>query len=216
MSGMTSRLMPESLAASRTFAVLPTLDVASAIAPIEVMIQESITTLCVPADAVDALGEIAPMFADRATFGVWNAGERVDEALDAGATFCWLERPDADLVAHLSERGVPAIVPALTPTEVSLAWQTGASAVVITPADALGVSYATWLRTYAADVRVVAAGGLTPYTARTWLERGALAIGMDDATIGDAFSGGSLASFRERVAKFSDFGHEFGAFEASD
>lgn len=206
---MRARLpLPDQLLRERFMAILPGVSAAEAVAPVEILIQESVGTICLPVGVLTELEQLTRIFAGRACFGVQGVHQaaQADEAIAAGASFLCLT--SADLVDHVSDAGVPCLVPALTPTEALAAWRTGASAVMVTPAEVLGTSYAKWMAELAPGVVTVPSGGVAPYAARSWLAAGSAAVGIDEALVADAFRGGSLANLRERAANLATIASE--------
>ena len=193
------------LTSDRVIAMLPGTIEGSLIAPIEVMAQERIGVVAFPASRIDALREVAPVFAGRVEFAVHGIADaaQLAEAVDAGATMVLLRRPDGGLIAAAAARHVPVLAPALTPTEVQAVWDLGVTAVLVTPVDAMGGNYQDRLLELVPDAVVIPSGGLGAYLSGRWLEAGAPAVCLDEALIGDGVSGGSLNSLRERCQTFA-------------
>lgn len=198
---LTPRLLRD-----RSIALLPGIMAGSPIAAIEVLVQEGIGVLSLPVGRIDELATLRGVFARRAEFAVHHIDtvRQVDEAVAAGAGTLLLRHAAPDLVRAAVARRVPVLAPALTPTEVRQVWNLGVSAVLLTPADAFGGQYAEQLVTLVPDAVVVPAGGIGAYSGGRWLEAGSPAVCLDDALVGDAFSGGSLAQLRERAQTFRD------------
>ncbi len=80
----------------------------------------------------------------------------------------------------LCQRYSIAVLPgALTPTEIVAAWQAGADAVKVFPANSMGGP--TYLRSIAGplpQVRLIPTGGVSVSNARAFLEAGAMALGV--------------------------------------
>ena len=99
--------------------------------------------------------------------------------------------------------GLPAIVGALTPSEVIAAQAAGADAVKLFPASALGgPEYLRALRAPFPDVPFVPVGGVDAQSARRYLELGAVAVGVGSPLIGDAADGGDTDALRDRIRAF--------------
>jgi 2-dehydro-3-deoxyphosphogluconate aldolase/(4S)-4-hydroxy-2-oxoglutarate aldolase len=98
---------------------------------------------------------------------------------DAGARF--LTSPGLDLrIVELALKGeILALPGALTPTEVTVAWQAGADLIKVFPCAQLGgASYIHALKAQFPDVMFVAAGGVNQQTAAEFIHAGAAAIGV--------------------------------------
>jgi 2-dehydro-3-deoxyphosphogluconate aldolase/(4S)-4-hydroxy-2-oxoglutarate aldolase len=66
----------------------------------------------------------------------------------------------------------------LTPTEISAAWEAGASAIKVFPASLGGPRYITDVRGPLADIPLIPTGGITVDSVRDYLDAGALAVGL--------------------------------------
>ncbi|MEL4357807.1 MULTISPECIES: bifunctional 4-hydroxy-2-oxoglutarate aldolase/2-dehydro-3-deoxy-phosphogluconate aldolase [unclassified Luteococcus] len=196
--------LPEPMLDGRLVATLPDRAMPSLVAAVEVMVQEGIRSLSLPAPQLAEVARLRGIFGQRASIGVHDVGDAatLDEALAAGADFVALCGPDEDLVATARQAGRPVLVAALTPTEVRAAWRLGISGVLVVPAEVMGSGYPEALVPLTPDAVLCARGGLGAYSARRWAEAGAVAVWLDDALIGDAFTGGSLGSLRERCQTF--------------
>lgn len=98
--------------------------------------------------------------------------------------------------------GLPALVGALTPTEVVAASLAGAAAVKIFPAELGGPTYLGALREAFPDVPFVPVGGVDAGSAPGYLGAGAVAVGVGPPLLGDAPLGGDLAALRLRATAF--------------
>ncbi|GAA1389760.1 bifunctional 4-hydroxy-2-oxoglutarate aldolase/2-dehydro-3-deoxy-phosphogluconate aldolase [Luteococcus peritonei] len=196
--------LPQHLLDSRLVACLPDRPVGSLVAAVEVMVQEGIGGFSFPVAQAEQVTSLRQVFGPRGVFGVHDVHDHqdLDQALAAGAQFVAITLPDASLVQRAHEAGVPLLVSALTPTEVQQAWRLGVAAVMVVPAEVLGSSYPEALVQLVGGATLVARGGLGAYSARRWAEAGAAAVWLDDALLGDAVSGGSLGSLRERCQTF--------------
>ncbi len=199
--------LPRFVARYRLIAIIPDEVSVNLLAPVEVMVQERVRAFSFGMKQIDALRETREIFGLRADFGVHGLQTLEDArlAIDAGAAFALPHRPDDQMIAELLEAGISTMPPALTPNEVHLAWASGATAVQVTPAEVMGGNYPATLQSLAPDVSVVPRGGLGGYSVRRWLSAGrAAAVCLDDALVGSATTGGSMADLRERCQTFAD------------
>lgn len=195
--------LPSRLLRDRLVACFPDKGVTSQLAAVEVMVQEGIGVVDVPAGQLYSLEHLQQGLGPRATFCVHDVDvDTVDAVFELHPAMVTLRRPDAALVERCRAAGVPVVVPALTPTEVQQAWQLPVSAVLVVPAEVMGASYPEWLAGLAPGVTLCARGGLGAYSARRWAEAGAVGLWLDDALLGDAVSGGQLGGLRERCQTF--------------
>jgi 2-dehydro-3-deoxyphosphogluconate aldolase/(4S)-4-hydroxy-2-oxoglutarate aldolase len=100
-------------------------------------------------------------------------------AIAAGAQFCFSPHTDADLMRLCQQHAVPVIPGALTPTEIIAAWHLGADSVKIFPCAAMGgVDYVRHLQGPLPQIPLIPCGGIEITTAPSYIEAGAIAIGM--------------------------------------
>jgi 2-dehydro-3-deoxyphosphogluconate aldolase / (4S)-4-hydroxy-2-oxoglutarate aldolase len=98
---------------------------------------------------------------------------------EAGARFLTSPGLDLRIVEFALKEGILAMPGALTPTEVTAAWQAGADLIKVFPCAQLGgASYIHALRAPFPEVPFVAAGGVNQQTAAEFIVAGADAIGV--------------------------------------
>jgi 2-dehydro-3-deoxyphosphogluconate aldolase/(4S)-4-hydroxy-2-oxoglutarate aldolase len=126
---------------------------------------------------------------------------QADEVTAAQAGF--VVTPAITRGAHRSvELGLPLLCGALTPTEVIGALDLGALAVKIFPAKLYGPGYLKELRAPLPTAPLIAVGGIDAASAPSYLEAGALAVGVGSPLLGDAGHGGSQSALASRAADF--------------
>ncbi|SLN40080.1 bifunctional 4-hydroxy-2-oxoglutarate aldolase/2-dehydro-3-deoxy-phosphogluconate aldolase [Ruegeria meonggei] len=105
--------------------------------------------------------------------------EQVEQVISAGAEFvvspCWSD----EVARALLDARVPYLPGAMTPGEVLHHASSGATLVKVFPAEAAGgPSYLKALKTVFPDVALMPTGGVTPANAKSYLDAGALCVGM--------------------------------------
>lgn len=136
-------------------------------------------TMTVP-DALDVIAHLARGMPDLLV----GAGTIFDvktarHCVEAGARFLTSPGLDLKIVEFALKEGVVAMPGALTPTEVTAAWQSGADLIKVFPCAQLGgASYIHALKAPFPDVPFVAAGGVNQQTAAEFIAAGAAAIGV--------------------------------------
>ena len=134
---------------------------------------------------------------------VLTAGQ-AEAAVEAGASFLVTPGGRAEVAAVAGRAGVPAVLGALTPTEVAHAVDLGAAAVKIFPAKAFGPGYFADLHGPYPDVPLVASGGVNAGNAADYLARGALAVcAGTDVVPPAAVADGDWAEITRRAAAFT-------------
>ncbi|MGW0434809.1 bifunctional 4-hydroxy-2-oxoglutarate aldolase/2-dehydro-3-deoxy-phosphogluconate aldolase [Micromonospora sp. NPDC003197] len=196
----------EVLRAHRLLAVVRADDPDAALASILALAEAGITLIEVSLTSKDAIGVLVRARAELGPEVPLGAGTVLTEgdvvqAEQAGADFVVMPGL-APALAESVRLGLPALVGALTPTEVITASVAGASAVKLFPAAPGGVDYLRTLREPFPDVPFVPFGGVDIESARAYLAAGAVAVGVGSALLGDAPRGGDLAHLRERATAF--------------
>ncbi len=108
--------------------------------------------------------------------------QAMQEAVAAGAQFCFSPHTDQELINLAHKLEIPVIPGALTPTEIARAWQLGASSVKVFPSQALGgPAYIRHLQGPLGHIPLVPTGGVTVEAGCAFLEAGAIAIGLSSS-----------------------------------
>ena len=115
--------------------------------------------------------------------GTIVTSERMEAALAAGAEFLVAPTLDLAIVAEAIERGVPFIPGAYSPTEIALAWDSGATFVKVFPVSSLGPSFVRELRGPLRDIELIATGGVDAINTAAFLEAGCVAVGVGGALV---------------------------------
>jgi 2-dehydro-3-deoxyphosphogluconate aldolase/(4S)-4-hydroxy-2-oxoglutarate aldolase len=136
-------------------------------------------TMTVPG-ALQVITELARNMPDL----VVGAGSILDmttarHCVDAGARFLTSPGLDLRIVEFALKEGIVAMPGALTPTEVTTAWQAGVDFIKVFPcAQVGGASYIHALKAPFPGVPLIAAGGVNQQTAAEFILAGAVALGV--------------------------------------
>jgi 2-dehydro-3-deoxyphosphogluconate aldolase/(4S)-4-hydroxy-2-oxoglutarate aldolase len=159
-------------------------------------------TMTVPG-ALAVIRSLAERFGDRAIVGAGTVLSASDAlaCLDAGAQFVVSPGFDVATVDAVHTRDLPMMPGALTPTEVIAAWKAGADMVKIFPCSAVGgAKYLRALRGPLPDVKMLPTGGVSPLTAKDYIEAGAAALGVGSELVDvAALVAGGDAAVTERA-----------------
>jgi len=130
--------------------------------------------------ATDQIRRLSEMLGDRVNIGAGTVRtvQDVHTALAAGATYIVTPMVDAHVVAACRDAGVPALVGALTPSEIIQAWNCGATMVKVFPANTLGPKYLSDLRGPLSDIPLMPTGGVTVDNLAEFRRAGAQAFGI--------------------------------------
>ncbi len=137
-------------------------------------------TMTVP-NAVLLIKSLVADFGDKAIIGAGTVldAETAQNCLAAGAKF--IVSPALNLkVIEICRQANTAVFPgALTLTEIVAAWQAGADAVKIFPANAVGgASYLKAIKAPLPDIELMPTGGVTLATIGDFIRAGAIAVGV--------------------------------------
>jgi 2-dehydro-3-deoxyphosphogluconate aldolase/(4S)-4-hydroxy-2-oxoglutarate aldolase len=108
---------------------------------------------------------------------------RLEAALGAGAQFLVAPTLDLAIVEQAIDRGVPVIPGAYSPTEIALAWDSGATFVKVFPVSSLGPSHIRELRGPLREIELIATGGVDATNIAAYLDAGCVAIGVGGALV---------------------------------
>lgn len=98
------------------------------------------------------------------------------QAILAGAEFLVTPTVKLDVLEVAHRYGVPAIIGAMTPTEILTAWEAGAAMVKIFPASVLGPKYLQEIHGPLPQILLVPTGGITAENASEFIKAGAALV----------------------------------------
>lgn len=137
-------------------------------------------TMTVPG-AVRILEAIAKRFGDEVLVGAGTVldADTARECVKAGAQFVVSPALNLETIAFCRQAKCAVMPGALTPTEIVQAWSAGADFVKVFPCGAMGgASYIKSLRAPLPQIELVPTGGVSLATAGSFIEAGAVAIGV--------------------------------------
>ena len=135
----------------------------------------------VMAGAFRVISDLRHQFGDRACIGAGSvmSYDQIDRSIKSGAQFMAMPHTSVPLVEATRRHRVPAIIGALTPTEVAAAWSLGAPLVTVFPSEPMGgADYVRALASRMAGVRLGAAGGISPDNVAEYFDAGAVAVAV--------------------------------------
>jgi 2-dehydro-3-deoxyphosphogluconate aldolase/(4S)-4-hydroxy-2-oxoglutarate aldolase len=135
--------------------------------------------------AAVAILRVRTALAGRAVVGAGTirTPAQLGAAIKAEAAFGVAPALNVELVAAAVDAGLPFIPGVATPTEAELAWAAGATFVKLFPASSIGPAFVRELRGPMPEIEVICTGGISPETARSFLEHGAVAVGLGTAIV---------------------------------
>jgi 2-dehydro-3-deoxyphosphogluconate aldolase/(4S)-4-hydroxy-2-oxoglutarate aldolase len=130
--------------------------------------------------------------------------ETVAACVDAGAHFITSPSLKATVVQAARDRGITVIPGAMTPTEISAAWDLGADFIKVFPCAQIGgPNYIRALRRPFPDVPIIAAGGVNQNSAAEFIRCGADVLGIGTGLVSaDALNHHEAKRIRELARRY--------------
>jgi 2-dehydro-3-deoxyphosphogluconate aldolase/(4S)-4-hydroxy-2-oxoglutarate aldolase len=174
--------LPDGLPDTPVVAILRRLDFDQARRAGEGIAEGGIKVVEVTMDSPDLLGYFARLQDElpSLTLGVGSvlSVDGAELAIDAAARFLVCPHVNPDIIRFAAARGVPVFPGAATATEVVTAWEAGAAAVKLFPAKILKPDTVRALREPLPHIPLVAVGGIDDGNARSFMDAGAVAVGV--------------------------------------
>jgi 2-dehydro-3-deoxyphosphogluconate aldolase/(4S)-4-hydroxy-2-oxoglutarate aldolase len=160
-------------------------------------------TMTVP-NAIESIRRLASSAPAELLVGAGTVldAETAERAIDAGANFVVAPVLRPAVIDACHDRDVPAIPGCYTPTEILNAWDAGADIVKVFPANGLGPSFLTDVRTPLPDIKLMPTGGVTIDNVGDWLRAGAVAVGVGSALVDRTLvAAGDFAAITRRAER---------------
>ena len=127
-----------------------------------------------------SIGEIAKAFAGRMLVGAGTVTSEhlVELTHEAGGLFIISPDTKADVIRRTRELGMVSMPGALTPTDVTTAWDAGADIIKLFPISCLGPAYMKAIKAPLSHIPMMAVGGITEKNAADYLAAGAIGVGV--------------------------------------
>ncbi|MET4061945.1 2-dehydro-3-deoxyphosphogluconate aldolase/(4S)-4-hydroxy-2-oxoglutarate aldolase [Arthrobacter sp. UYP6] len=164
----------------------------------ETLVENGIRCLALTAGGADGLPDLERLAARLPAgvelgLGAAMTPDDVIRAAAAGAGFVRSPQVAPDVVHAARRCGLASYPGALTPTEIHLAWRTGATAVHLFPGSVQGPGYLAAVRRALPGIPLIPSGGIGCDDVAEWLAAGAAAVGLGRSLLGDALlPGGNL------------------------
>ena len=158
-------------------------------------------------DACATIAEIRELVDESVAIGAGSviAAEQVWAVADAGAQFVVSPVWKREVNTACHEADLPFMPGAFTPSEIQQAWEWGASAVKVFPANHLGPRYFRDVLAPLPHLRLMPTGGVNLDNLRDWLDHGAFALGVGSSLINnEAVAGCDWARLRQNARRYVD------------
>tara|TARA_E500000305_G_scaffold57215_1_gene45620 strand:+ start:304 stop:948 length:645 start_codon:yes stop_codon:yes gene_type:complete len=183
MLNAKDEVLRERLAALKIVPVIRTPSADLAIRACEWLLEAGLQALELTFTTPDA-HRVIETFARTAPDALIGAGtvrtpEQAKAAIDAGASFLVSPGAAPGVGEAAAKAGIPYLPGAATPSEVEARWAAGAAVVKIFPArECGGPDFLKAIRSVYPDIPLMPTGGVSPDTAKAYLDAGALCLGM--------------------------------------
>ena len=173
---------------------------------VDELVADGVRILEITFDIDDAMADLAAVRASVGD-GAWvGAGTirttgHLNAAIDGGAVFGVGPVLDHEILDAALAADLPFVPGAYSPTEIDLAWRSGATFVKLFPGSSLGPSHVRELRGPLPEVETIVTGGVDASNATAFLDAGAVAVG-----IGSALMRMSPAERRDLMAAIAQAG----------
>ena len=136
-------------------------------------------------DAAATIADMRGAVDDSTAIGAGSVvtAAQVDQVADAGAQFVVSPVCKREVIDACHALDLPTMPGAFTPSEIQQAWEWGASAVKVFPANHLGPRYFKDVLAPLPHLRLMPTGGVGLDNARDWLDHGAFALGVGSSLI---------------------------------
>lgn len=129
----------------------------------------------------------------------------LDEARQAGAAFIVTPTVCPEVIGRCVDLGLPVFPGALTPTEILQAWELGATAVKVFPADLFGPNYIRSVLAPLSGVRLMPTGGIDTTNLADYWKAGARCFGVGSPLFRpDRIAAEDWAWLVQQAARFVD------------
>lgn len=158
-------------------------------------------------DALDAIREASADLGHKCLIGVGTVlnAPTANAAMDAGAQLVFAPNINLEVIETVVDAGCVMVPGALTPTEIEFAWEAGADAVKLFPANHFGPRYIRDIHGPMPDVKLLPTGGVDLDTVGDWLGAGAVALGVGSSLVRrDLMRAGDWDTLTDLARQFVD------------
>ncbi len=155
--------------------------------------------------ALEAIREVTAHFGDKILMGVGSVldPETCRAAILAGAEFVVTPVTKPEVIRMSNRYGKPIASGAFTPTECLLSHESGADFVKLFPAELGGPKHIRTLLAPLPMLQIIPTGGVTPETAKDFLEAGSVALGVGTSLVSkEVLASRDWAGLTKRAAEF--------------
>ncbi|GGC84614.1 ketohydroxyglutarate aldolase [Thalassobacillus devorans] len=173
---------------NKVIAVLRGIEPEKALPAAEALVNGGVKTLEITADTPrieELIAKLNTRFDDDVIIGAGTVldAQSAENLIHAGAKFIFSPNVCTETIRVTKEKGVISIPGALTPTEIVEAYQGGADAVKVFPANALGPNYLKSIYGPLSHIPLVPTGGINQENMPSYFQKNVIAIGLGSSLV---------------------------------
>lgn len=131
--------------------------------------------------------------------------KQAEMAINAGAEFLISPNTVPEIIQYTIKNNVISMPGAFTPTEIAIAYQSGADVIKVFPADSLGIPYLKAVMASMSHIPLVAVGGVNENNVADFLRAGVVGVGVGSAiTPKKLIANGEFDAITELAKKYTD------------
>lgn len=109
--------------------------------------------------------------------------DKAKDVINSGAQFILSPNVNIEVIETTKQYGVISIPGALTPSEISMAFQYGADIVKLFPANLLGTGYMKAIREPLPNIPLLPTGGINKNNVKEFIQAGAIGVGVGGSLV---------------------------------
>ena len=155
-------------------------------------------------NALQVINDVSSTYGDRVLVGAGSVldAETARAVILSGANFIVSPVTKPDVIEICNRYGKVVIPGAFTPTEILMAWETGADYVKVFPSSGVGAEYIKDVKAPLPQIPLVPTGGINAENAADFITAGATALGVGSALVNNQLiAAGEFATLTERAER---------------
>ena len=155
-------------------------------------------------NALQVINDVSATYGDTVLVGAGSVldAETARAVMLSGADFVVSPVTKSDVIEICNRYGKVVIPGAFTPTEILMAWETGADYVKVFPSSGVGADYIKDVKAPLPQIPLVPTGGINAENAADFITAGATALGVGSALVNNQLiAAGEFGSLTERAEK---------------
>lgn len=155
-------------------------------------------------NALQVINDVSSTYGDKVLVGAGSVldAETARAVMLSGADFVVSPVTKPDVIEICNRYGKIVIPGAFTPTEILMAWETGADYVKVFPSSSVGADYIKDVKAPLPQIPLVPTGGINAENAADFVTAGATALGVGSALVNNQLiAAGEFAALTERAER---------------